>query len=117
MERDNAVGRVLPEGPCRIAGETVQYALCVSMRNSPEDNDPHGEHDFGDLDLDGEKLFGKIDCYDPARPHDHVRGQVLTRSCANDLDHARALDTICPCPECAEDFDQWFERAPGPKAE
>ena len=30
------------------------------------DNDPHGEHDFGSLELDGETLFFKIDYYDSA---------------------------------------------------
>lgn len=29
-----------------------------------EDNDPHGEHDFGVFDLDGEKLFWKVDYFD-----------------------------------------------------
>ena len=29
-----------------------------------EDNDPYGEHDFGSLDWDGEKVFWKIDYYD-----------------------------------------------------
>lgn len=28
------------------------------------DNDPHGEHDFGALSIEGEKLFWKIDYYD-----------------------------------------------------
>lgn len=28
------------------------------------DNDPYGEHDFGALDLDGQKIFWKIDYYD-----------------------------------------------------
>lgn len=28
------------------------------------DNDPHGEHDFGSIALDGEKLFWKIDYFD-----------------------------------------------------
>lgn len=31
-----------------------------------EDNDPHGEHDFGAFDVGGEKLFWKIDCFDRA---------------------------------------------------
>jgi Protein of unknown function (DUF3768) len=29
-----------------------------------EGNDPHGEHDFGSFELDGEILFWKIDYYD-----------------------------------------------------
>lgn len=27
-------------------------------------NDPHGEHDFGSLDIAGERIFWKIDYYD-----------------------------------------------------
>lgn len=29
-----------------------------------EDNDPHGEHDFGAFDQKGVRYFWKIDCYD-----------------------------------------------------
>lgn len=29
-----------------------------------EDNDPHGEHDFGAFEIDGQKLFFKIDYFD-----------------------------------------------------
>jgi len=28
------------------------------------DNDPYGEHDFGSLNLGGQLIFWKIDCYD-----------------------------------------------------
>ena len=28
------------------------------------DNDPHGEHDFGAFEHDGQRYFWKIDCYD-----------------------------------------------------
>jgi Protein of unknown function (DUF3768) len=31
------------------------------------DNDPWGEHDFGSFDIDGERIFFKIDYYDLAR--------------------------------------------------
>jgi hypothetical protein len=31
-----------------------------------EDNDPHGEHDFGAIDESGVRHFWKIDCYDRA---------------------------------------------------
>ncbi len=30
------------------------------------DNDPHGEHDFGSFDHNGERIFWKIDYYDAA---------------------------------------------------
>ena len=29
-----------------------------------EDNDPYGEHDFGALEIEGERLFFKIDYFD-----------------------------------------------------
>jgi hypothetical protein len=50
-----------------------------------EDNDPHGEHDFGAFEHEGERIFWKIDYYDaemkrgsenPADPQQTVR--VLT---------------------------------------
>jgi Protein of unknown function (DUF3768) len=31
-----------------------------------EDNDPHGEHDFGSLDYEGKRIFWKVDYYDRA---------------------------------------------------
>lgn len=30
-----------------------------------DENDPWGEHDFGAVEVDGERVFWKIDCYDP----------------------------------------------------
>ena len=33
-----------------------------------EDNDPWGEHGFGAVAADGEKVFFKIDCLCPSRP-------------------------------------------------
>lgn len=30
-----------------------------------QDNDPWGEHDFGSVEIDGQKVFFKIDYYDP----------------------------------------------------
>ncbi len=32
------------------------------------DNDPHGEHDFGAFEIEGHKLFWKIDYYDQRDP-------------------------------------------------
>lgn len=52
------------------------------------DNDPYGEHDFGSFELQGEKLFWKIDCYakddftrgsedDPADPAQTTRVMTI----------------------------------------
>ncbi len=35
-----------------------------SFNHFTEDNDPHGEHDFGSLRFEGQKIFWKIDYYD-----------------------------------------------------
>lgn len=49
------------------------------------DNDPHGEHDFGSVEMDGEKVFWKIDYYDlimsahsPDASDPQVTNRVLT---------------------------------------
>ena len=65
-----------------------------SFSNFTKDNDPHGEHDFGSFEIEGETYFFKIDYYaldmqagseDPADPrsydaraHHHARRRVLT---------------------------------------
>jgi len=38
--------------------------LVASYDAFSEDNDPYGEHDFGNLTYRGEKIFWKIDYYD-----------------------------------------------------
>jgi hypothetical protein len=34
-----------------------------SFSNFTKDNDPHGEHDFGSIEIEGEPYFWKIDYY------------------------------------------------------
>ena len=36
----------------------------VTFEEFTEENDPHGEHDFGAVEADGFKVFWKIDYYD-----------------------------------------------------
>jgi hypothetical protein len=46
------------------------------------DNDPHGEHDFGAFEVDGEKIFWKIDHYDKSMEYgsdDAADPEVTTR--------------------------------------
>ncbi len=50
-----------------------------------EDNDPHGEHDFGSIKVEGEKFFWKIDYFDlemkmhsPDAAYPDVTYRVLT---------------------------------------
>lgn len=50
-----------------------------------QDNDPYGEHDFGSVELAGQKLFWKIDYYDidlemgsPDPADASVTGRVMT---------------------------------------
>ena len=56
-----------------------------------QENDPHSEHDFGALTIQGHKLFWKIDYYDPSMkygsevPSDpDVTRRVLTVMLANE---------------------------------
>lgn len=52
---------VMAEGPpflLAVLGELHRFD------DFNEDNDPHGEHDFGSLSIDGETVLWKIDYYD-----------------------------------------------------
>lgn len=62
-----------------------------SFEKFNEDNDPHGEHDFGTIEAAGKRLFWKIDYYDldlemgspePADPM--VTCRVMTVMLANE---------------------------------
>jgi len=71
-----------------IAGRQDSNAILERIRTFSqfdEDNDPHGEHDFGGFEHAGETMFWKIDYYnldlcagseDPADPE--VTTRVLT---------------------------------------
>ncbi len=53
--------RTLPEADQSAIAEKVQ-----SFDSFGEDNDPHGEHDFGSFQHNGQRIFWKIDYYNPA---------------------------------------------------
>lgn len=60
-------GRVLITFGIRERGQAFEGA-CVeavrTFRDFTPDNDPHGEHDFGSFDIEGVRVFWKIDYYD-----------------------------------------------------
>ena len=61
-----ASGRVyVTAGVNAKGGNFVSKALArvVAFDDFNADTDPHGEHDFGSFDLDGERLLFKIDYY------------------------------------------------------
>lgn len=82
------LGKVVVTAGINAKGEGFKQkaiGAVIEFKDFTEDNDPYGEHDFGAFDLDGEKLFWKIDYYDhemqggsddPADPAKTVR--VLT---------------------------------------
>jgi hypothetical protein len=50
------------ELPDMVKAEALKRAATFDDFN--EDNDPHGEHDFGSFELCGRKFFWKIDYFD-----------------------------------------------------
>ncbi len=60
-----------------------------SFSNFTKDNDPHGEHDFGNFQIEGETYFWNIDYYDlamqfgsenPADPEQTTRVLTIMRA-------------------------------------
>ena len=59
-------GTVCVTAGLELIGEVfVKSALLATrdFKSFEEDNDPHHEHDFGAFEVDGRKLFWKIDYY------------------------------------------------------
>lgn len=66
---DNPLGRwCLTPGVSALGVAAVLKAieLARTYADFSPDNDPYGEHDFGDFQLDGHKIYWKIDYYDAA---------------------------------------------------
>jgi Protein of unknown function (DUF3768) len=59
------MGGVNRNGPEFVA---TAIARVIVFDKFNEDNDPHGEHDFGQFELDGERVFWKIDYYSTDDP-------------------------------------------------
>ena len=60
-------GRLVQTAGISALSPQVQSAIRENVERFSDfspDNDPHGEHDFGNFELAGEKFFWKIDYYD-----------------------------------------------------
>ncbi len=60
---------LMTDGIAALGQETVENVFEAVRRfdRFNDDNDPHGEHDFGGLEVDGRSVFWKIDYYDRSR--------------------------------------------------
>ena len=68
FRRSLAGGRVLMTAGVLAQGQTFARQALAAVRAFDAfipDDDPHGEHDFGAIEIDGRRLFWKIDYYEP----------------------------------------------------
>jgi len=69
FRQGRAYGRVVVTKGVRAHGEafaTRAHVLVQKFDAFTDDNDPHGEHDFGAFEHGGQRIFWKIDYYDAA---------------------------------------------------
>ena len=67
LRRHHINGRILlSHGVVAKGTDFIRAALrdIALVDSFDEDNDPYGEHDFGSVEVGGERLFWKIDYYD-----------------------------------------------------
>jgi hypothetical protein len=77
-------GRIMLTAGIRAQGEAHLLQIMQRVREFKDfspDNDPHGEHDFGGFEYEGQSYFWKIDYYDHAyRQHsEDPADPVLTK--------------------------------------
>jgi hypothetical protein len=60
---------LMTDGIAALGRQAVERVFDAVRRfdRFDEGNDPHGEHDFGGLEVDGRSVFWKIDYYDRSR--------------------------------------------------
>jgi hypothetical protein len=61
-------GRVMMSSGVEVQGAAFVATAAGALKSFTafdKDNDPHGEHDFGQFEVDSHRLFFKIDYYSP----------------------------------------------------
>lgn len=82
---------VMTSGVAALPDDTRAQLLAAvqSFSNFTKDNDPHGEHDFGSVEIEGVTYFFKLDYYapdmdggseDPADPKKTARVLTIMRA-------------------------------------
>lgn len=67
FRRNLSTGKLVATAGVMALGEELLPVVLLAVQafsNFNVDNDPHGEHDFGAIELGDIRLFWKIDCYD-----------------------------------------------------
>jgi len=67
LRRNGIGGRVLATQGVASLSQSVRSRLMEAVTQFTDfskDNDPYGEHDFGAVEIEGERFFWKIDYYD-----------------------------------------------------
>ena len=67
MQMDHTLGKWVTTKGVNDLGALFVQRVCRSIQQFTEfseNNDPHGEHDFGKIDLDGQTVFWKIDYFE-----------------------------------------------------
>ncbi|WP_273728885.1 DUF3768 domain-containing protein [Brucella gallinifaecis] len=95
LRQNDAGGQVVVSGALAHEDSDLIQRVRDAVRNAEiatgDGNDPYSEHDFGSVDVDGERYFWKIDYYnkemdagseDPSDARQTVR--LLTIMCASD---------------------------------
>jgi len=59
----SGIQALLPEDQLQV------FHLVKTFNDFSEGNDPHGEHDFGAFNFKDDRIFWKIDYYDPDLEH------------------------------------------------
>ena len=69
LRRTFTGGRVMMTVGVKALPPDTRAHVCQAVQGFTSfdaDNDPHGEHDFGSVEVDGQKFFWKIDYFDKA---------------------------------------------------
>lgn len=67
FRRSFAAGKLMITAGVAALSEELRAEVLNGVRTFEAftvENDPHGEHDFGSLEVEGKKVFWKIDYYD-----------------------------------------------------